>query len=60
LKGLNIIGNIASKYGQSLYVAMTKVKEWCRYGDSGEYVKGNYTDGISNVNELEGIAINFD
>ncbi|KAA6398429.1 MAG: hypothetical protein EZS28_006043 [Streblomastix strix] len=29
LKGMKIYGNSADKSGQSLYVAMTSVKEWC-------------------------------
>ncbi|KAA6384424.1 MAG: hypothetical protein EZS28_020049, partial [Streblomastix strix] len=58
LKGMKIYNNTADTSGQSLYVAMTKLAEWCRTGTSGEYVKGNYTDGITNVNELEGVSIN--
>ncbi|KAA6371469.1 MAG: hypothetical protein EZS28_033004, partial [Streblomastix strix] len=54
---MKISGNIANNYGQSLYVAMTKVKEWCKAGTAGEYVKGNYSDGISNQNELQGIPV---
>ncbi|KAA6336003.1 MAG: hypothetical protein EZS28_052914, partial [Streblomastix strix] len=56
LKGMKIYNNSASSGGQSLYVVMTKVEEWCKYGGEGEYVKGNYSDGISNKNELQGIA----
>ncbi|KAA6385034.1 MAG: putative NEK protein kinase [Streblomastix strix] len=54
LKGMKIYNNTANNGGQSLYVMMTKLAEWCRYGILGEYVKGNYSDGISNLNELEG------
>ncbi|KAA6385791.1 MAG: hypothetical protein EZS28_018683 [Streblomastix strix] len=57
LKGMKIFGNMADNGGQSLYVAMTKLKEWCIIGNAGEYVKGNYSDGISNMNELQGITI---
>ncbi|KAA6383936.1 MAG: hypothetical protein EZS28_020537 [Streblomastix strix] len=57
LRGMRIFGNIAEIAGQSLYVAMTKVAEWCQRGSTGEYAKGNYTDGMSNVNELEGINV---
>ncbi|KAA6400670.1 MAG: hypothetical protein EZS28_003797 [Streblomastix strix] len=57
LKGMKIYNNSASSGGQSLYVAMTKLKEWCIIGNAGEYVKGNYSDGISNLNELQGIPI---
>ncbi|KAA6370297.1 MAG: hypothetical protein EZS28_034176, partial [Streblomastix strix] len=57
LKGMKIYNNIADKSGQSLYVVMAKLAEWCQYGIAGEYVKGNYTDGISNKNELQGIPV---
>ncbi|KAA6400992.1 MAG: hypothetical protein EZS28_003485 [Streblomastix strix] len=57
-KKMKILGNIADKGGQSLYIAMTKIVDWCRTGTSGEYVKGNYFDGISNQNELQGIPVN--
>ncbi|KAA6389633.1 MAG: hypothetical protein EZS28_014842 [Streblomastix strix] len=60
LRGMKIYNNTADKYGQSLYVAMTKVVEWCKYGILGEYVKGNYSDGISNKNELIGIPVKYD
>jgi hypothetical protein len=49
---MNISDNSADKGGFSLYAVMSKVKDWCRYGTAGEYVKGNYTDGESNKNEL--------
>ncbi|KAA6368854.1 MAG: hypothetical protein EZS28_035619, partial [Streblomastix strix] len=39
LKGMKIYGNSADKAGQSLYVAMTQLAEWCRTGIAGEYVK---------------------
>jgi hypothetical protein len=35
-----------------LYIAITKVAEWCGRGTAGEFVKGNYSDRISNLNEL--------
>ncbi|KAA6361443.1 MAG: hypothetical protein EZS28_043030, partial [Streblomastix strix] len=57
LKGMKIYGNSADKAGQSLYVAMTQLAEWCRTGIAGEYVKGNYSDGISNQTELQGIQV---
>ncbi|KAA6386621.1 MAG: hypothetical protein EZS28_017852, partial [Streblomastix strix] len=60
LSGININDNTATKAGQSLYIIMSKLKEWCRYGIAGEYVKGNYSDVTSNQNELEGIPIRFD
>ncbi|KAA6381389.1 MAG: hypothetical protein EZS28_023084, partial [Streblomastix strix] len=56
LTGMNITGNTAEKAGQSLYVVMTKLQEWCRTGTQGQYVKGNYSDTLSNTNEIEGIA----
>ncbi|KAA6396994.1 MAG: hypothetical protein EZS28_007480 [Streblomastix strix] len=54
---MKIYGNTADRSGQSLYVAMTKVVEWCQTGTAGEYAKGNYSDEISNVNELQGIPV---
>ncbi|KAA6373629.1 MAG: hypothetical protein EZS28_030844 [Streblomastix strix] len=54
---MKIYGNTADKAGQSLYVVMTKVVDWCRRGKAGEFVKGNYSDGISNINELQGIRV---
>ncbi|KAA6356523.1 MAG: hypothetical protein EZS28_047950, partial [Streblomastix strix] len=57
LKGMKIYGNSADKAGQSLYVAMTQLAEWCRTGIAGEYAKGNYSDGISNQIELQGIQV---
>ncbi|KAA6391882.1 MAG: hypothetical protein EZS28_012589, partial [Streblomastix strix] len=56
LKGMKIYKNTADKSGQSLYAVMTKLSEWCQYGTAGEYVKGNYSESNSNVNELVGIA----
>ncbi|KAA6367915.1 MAG: hypothetical protein EZS28_036558, partial [Streblomastix strix] len=57
LKEMKIFGNNADKAGQSMYVVITKVVEWCQLGTLGEFVKGNYSDINSNDNELEGIAI---
>ncbi|KAA6386019.1 MAG: hypothetical protein EZS28_018454, partial [Streblomastix strix] len=57
-KGMKIYNNTAERGGQSLYVVMTKLKEWCQYGIDGEHVKGNYTDGLSNKNEIQGILVN--
>ncbi|KAA6381788.1 MAG: hypothetical protein EZS28_022684 [Streblomastix strix] len=56
-RGLKIYNNSADKAGQSLYVVMIKLAELCQQGESGEYIKGNYTDGISQYNELEGIPV---
>ncbi|KAA6354184.1 MAG: hypothetical protein EZS28_050289, partial [Streblomastix strix] len=47
LSGMEILDNSAEKSGQSLYVVMNKLKDWCQYGLSGEYVKGNYSDTLS-------------
>ncbi|KAA6353332.1 MAG: hypothetical protein EZS28_051141, partial [Streblomastix strix] len=58
-KGINISDNSANNGGQSIYIIMSKLKEWCRYGTAGEYVKGNYSDTYSNQNELQGIPINI-
>ncbi|KAA6394043.1 MAG: hypothetical protein EZS28_010429 [Streblomastix strix] len=57
LHGMNISGNTATKGGQSLYVVMTKLPSWCRYEQSGEHVKGNYSIGISDKSELQGISV---
>ncbi|KAA6308746.1 MAG: hypothetical protein EZS28_056633, partial [Streblomastix strix] len=56
-RGMRINFNTAEIAGQSLYVAMTKMKEWCRTGKAGQFVKGNYIDGISDCNELYGIPV---
>ncbi|KAA6393687.1 MAG: hypothetical protein EZS28_010789 [Streblomastix strix] len=55
---MKIYGNIADKAGQSLYVAITKIVEWCKKGTAGEYVKRNYSEGISNINEPKAIPVN--
>jgi hypothetical protein len=52
LKGMKIYNNSASSGGQSLFVVMDKLKDWCEYGLLGEYVKGNYSDTDSNENDL--------
>ncbi|KAA6346036.1 MAG: hypothetical protein EZS28_052121, partial [Streblomastix strix] len=36
---------------------MTKVVEWCKLGIAGEYVKGNYSDILSDQHDLEGIPL---
>ncbi|KAA6389547.1 MAG: hypothetical protein EZS28_014925 [Streblomastix strix] len=56
---MKIYGNTADKAGQSLYVTMPNVIEWCRTGTSGEYVKGNYSDITSDESELEGIPVGY-
>ncbi|KAA6373084.1 MAG: hypothetical protein EZS28_031389, partial [Streblomastix strix] len=56
---MKMYGNTADKAGQSLYVAMPNVIEWCRTGTSGEYVKGNYSDIDSDESELEGIPVGY-
>ncbi|KAA6354881.1 MAG: hypothetical protein EZS28_049592, partial [Streblomastix strix] len=57
--GMLISGNTAGRSGQSMYVAMTKVKEWCKKGTLGEFVKGNYNDETSDESELEGIPLSL-
>ncbi|KAA6386932.1 MAG: hypothetical protein EZS28_017541 [Streblomastix strix] len=42
-RGVKTYNNAASNGGQSLFVVMAKLQEWCQYGDAGEYVKGNYS-----------------
>ncbi|KAA6357367.1 MAG: hypothetical protein EZS28_047106 [Streblomastix strix] len=59
-KGLNISNNSVDNRKQSIYIIMSKLKEWCRYGTAGEFVKGNYSDTDSNENELQGIPISFE
>ncbi|KAA6389834.1 MAG: hypothetical protein EZS28_014639, partial [Streblomastix strix] len=58
-KGMKIYNNSADKGGQSLYVAMTSVEEWCKFGIAGEYVKGNYSDKYSDFEDIEGISVNL-
>ncbi|KAA6397596.1 MAG: hypothetical protein EZS28_006879 [Streblomastix strix] len=58
LKGMKIYNNSADKGGQSLYVVMTNLIEWCKSGIAGEYVKGNYSDRFSNFEDIEGISVN--
>ncbi|KAA6386195.1 MAG: hypothetical protein EZS28_018278, partial [Streblomastix strix] len=57
LRGMKIYQNSALNNGQSMFVVMANVVEWCQQGILGEYVKGNYSDLNSDVNELEGIAV---
>ncbi|KAA6389761.1 MAG: hypothetical protein EZS28_014712, partial [Streblomastix strix] len=57
--GLKLIGNKADTSGQNIYIAMLKVREWCRLEMKGEYVKGNYSDTTSDEREIEGIPINY-
>ncbi|KAA6368584.1 MAG: hypothetical protein EZS28_035889 [Streblomastix strix] len=59
LHGMKIYNNSADKGGQSLYIVMIKIEEFCKYGILGEYVKGNYSDTYSNEQELVGISIDF-
>ncbi|KAA6394747.1 MAG: hypothetical protein EZS28_009723, partial [Streblomastix strix] len=56
---MKMYGNSADKAGQSLYVAMPNVIQWCRIGNAGEYVKGNYSDITSDESELEGIPVGY-
>ncbi|KAA6359460.1 MAG: hypothetical protein EZS28_045013, partial [Streblomastix strix] len=60
LKGMNISQNTAAQSGgKSLYVAMTKLAGWCRYGQLGEFVKGNYSDADSDEADLQGIPVDY-
>ncbi|KAA6385182.1 MAG: hypothetical protein EZS28_019292, partial [Streblomastix strix] len=58
-RGMKIYNNSADKYGQSLFVVMTKVAELCKYGILGEYMKGNYSDAYSDEHDLIGIPMNL-
>ncbi|KAA6398337.1 MAG: hypothetical protein EZS28_006133, partial [Streblomastix strix] len=55
-RGMNINGNYADNGGQSLYVVMPNLIQWCKSGVAGEYIKGNYSDKYSNFEEIEGIS----
>ncbi|KAA6313021.1 MAG: hypothetical protein EZS28_055825, partial [Streblomastix strix] len=46
LKGMKIDLNTATQGGQTLYVVMNKLKEWCNYGIAGEYVKELYSNNV--------------
>ncbi|KAA6391092.1 MAG: putative AGC family protein kinase [Streblomastix strix] len=59
LHGMKIYNNSADKGGQSLYIAMTKVVEFCKYGILGECAKGNYSDTYSDERELWGISLDL-
>ncbi|KAA6386436.1 MAG: hypothetical protein EZS28_018036, partial [Streblomastix strix] len=56
---MKMYGNTADKAGQSLYVVMPNVIQWCRIGNAGECVKGNYSDIDSDESELEGIPVGY-
>ncbi|KAA6373235.1 MAG: hypothetical protein EZS28_031238 [Streblomastix strix] len=59
LHGMKIDRNTAEIGGQSLFVAMSTLVEWCKYGILGFYVKGNFSDAYSDENELEGIPVDY-
>ncbi|KAA6381034.1 MAG: hypothetical protein EZS28_023438 [Streblomastix strix] len=59
LHGMKIYNNSADNLGQSLFVVMPQVAEFCKYGILGEYVKGNYSDTYSDERELVGISMNL-
>ncbi|KAA6385285.1 MAG: putative NEK protein kinase [Streblomastix strix] len=59
LRGMNIYDNIADKYGQSIYIAMRDFVRLCQYGTQGEFVIGNYSNGVSNQYELWGISLDL-
>jgi hypothetical protein len=54
---MKIYNNSAVIGGLSLYVAMSNVIEWCKFGIAGEFVKGNYSDRFSKFEDLEGIPV---
>lgn len=56
---MKILDNEADNAGQSMYVVMNKVKEWCRQGIKGEYAKGNYSEEDSDERDLEGFPQNI-
>ncbi|KAA6386594.1 MAG: hypothetical protein EZS28_017879, partial [Streblomastix strix] len=58
LKGALYYENEGSNNGNSLFVVMNKLNEWCIIGNKGEYVKGNYSDEQSDEVDLEGIIEN--
>ncbi|KAA6354775.1 MAG: hypothetical protein EZS28_049698, partial [Streblomastix strix] len=58
-KGMKFDRNKADKYGQSMYVVMSKLKEFCLLGIAGEYVKGNYSDFHSDPKELMGCNLDY-
>ncbi|KAA6369912.1 MAG: hypothetical protein EZS28_034562 [Streblomastix strix] len=57
--GLKIFNNSADNKGQSMYIAIPKVAEWCQSGILGEYVKGNYNNKNSSLDDLYGIPIDL-
>ncbi|KAA6395518.1 MAG: hypothetical protein EZS28_008959 [Streblomastix strix] len=54
-RGMNINLNFADYGGQSLYVVMPNLIQFCQSGIAGEYIKGNYSDKYSDYEEIEGI-----
>ncbi|KAA6395659.1 MAG: hypothetical protein EZS28_008815 [Streblomastix strix] len=56
-RGMKFYNNTAYRNGHTLYIITSKVIDLCRYGIQGEYIKGNYSDGISDQNELMGIPV---
>ncbi|KAA6362069.1 MAG: hypothetical protein EZS28_042405 [Streblomastix strix] len=60
LRGMLIYKNNAANGGNSLYVVMAQLKEWCQAGNEGEHVKGNYSEETSQLNDLQGIEVGAD
>ncbi|KAA6358337.1 MAG: hypothetical protein EZS28_046136, partial [Streblomastix strix] len=58
-RGIKIDQNSADKEGLSIYIVMSKIKEFCQSGTAGGYVKGNYNDRTSYLDELVGIPLNI-
>ncbi|KAA6388137.1 MAG: hypothetical protein EZS28_016336 [Streblomastix strix] len=62
-RGMKINRNYADCGGQSLYIVMPNIIQWCKSGIAGEYIKGNYSDRYSKFEDIEGISadqITFD
>ncbi|KAA6393414.1 MAG: putative NEK protein kinase [Streblomastix strix] len=53
MHGMKLYNNQASQGGQSLFVAISKLKELCQQSIAGQYVKGNYSNITSNLSMLE-------
>ncbi|KAA6396774.1 MAG: hypothetical protein EZS28_007698, partial [Streblomastix strix] len=58
-KGMKFFDNFAEKHGQSLYIVMAQLNDFCLLGIAGEYVKGNYSDFHSDPKELMGCILDY-
>ncbi|KAA6393163.1 MAG: hypothetical protein EZS28_011309 [Streblomastix strix] len=59
LKRMLTNNNTADNGGNSLYAVLQALKKWCQAGNEGEYVKGNYSEDTSQLNDLQGIPDGF-